>query len=53
MNDRQPQNFWPPLVAGNGLGRALMGMFLFTGHGLDAWLETRRGGVFGASGLAE
>jgi len=36
MNDRQPQNFWPPLAAGIGLGLALMGMFLFTGHGLGA-----------------
>jgi hypothetical protein len=36
MKDRQPQDFWPPLAAGIGLGLALMGMFLFTGHGLGA-----------------
>jgi hypothetical protein len=36
MNNRQPQDFWPPLTAGIGLGLALMGMFLFTGHGLGA-----------------
>jgi hypothetical protein len=36
MKERQPQNFWPPLAAGIGLGLALMGMFLFTGHGLGA-----------------
>lgn len=36
MNDKQAQNFWPPLAAGIGLGLALMGMFLFTGHGLGA-----------------
>jgi hypothetical protein len=36
MDDRQPGAFWPPLAAGVGLGLALMGMFLFTGHGLGA-----------------
>ena len=36
MGDRQAREFWPPLVAGVGLGLALMGMFLFTGHGLGA-----------------
>jgi uncharacterized membrane protein YedE/YeeE len=36
MSDRQPQDFWPPLAAGIGLGLALMGTFLFTGHGLGA-----------------
>lgn len=36
MNDKQPQDFWPPLAAGIGLGLALMGMFLFSGHGLGA-----------------
>ncbi|BCB27332.1 hypothetical protein SKTS_22180 [Sulfurimicrobium lacus] len=36
MDDRQAQNFWPPLAAGIGLGLALMAMFLFTGHGLGA-----------------
>lgn len=36
MNDRRPQDFWPPLAAGIGLGLVLMGMFLFTGHGLGA-----------------
>jgi len=36
MDHRQPQDFWPPLAAGIGLGLALMGMFLFTGHGLGA-----------------
>ncbi|BAN36877.1 hypothetical protein SCD_n03078 (plasmid) [Sulfuricella denitrificans skB26] len=36
MDDRQAQNFWPPLAAGAGLGLALLGMFLFTGHGLGA-----------------
>jgi len=36
MDNRQPRNFWPPLAAGIGLGLTLMGMFLFTGHGLGA-----------------
>ena len=36
MDNRQPREFWPPLAAGIGLGLALMGMFLFTGHGLGA-----------------
>lgn len=36
MNDRQASDFWPPLAAGVGLGLALLGMFLFTGHGLGA-----------------
>lgn len=36
MNEKQPQDFWHPLAAGIGLGLALMGMFLFTGHGLGA-----------------
>jgi hypothetical protein len=36
MHKQQPQDFWPPLAAGIGLGLALMGMFLFTGHGLGA-----------------
>lgn len=36
MDERQPRAFWPPLAAGIGLGLALMGMFLFTGHGLGA-----------------
>ena len=34
MTERKPQDFWPPLAAGVGLGLTLMGMFLFTGHGL-------------------
>jgi len=37
MNDRQTQNFWPPLVA----------------FRLDAWFESRRGGVISAKELAE
>ena len=36
MTERKPQDFWPPLAAGAGLGLTLMGMFLFTGHGLGA-----------------
>lgn len=36
MDDGQAREFWPPLAAGIGLGLALMGMFLFTGHGLGA-----------------
>jgi uncharacterized membrane protein YedE/YeeE len=36
MTERKPQDFWPPLAAGVGLGLTLMGMFLFTGHGLGA-----------------
>jgi hypothetical protein len=36
MDERQPHAFWPPLAAGVGLGLALMGMFLSTGHGLGA-----------------
>lgn len=36
MDNRQAREFWPPLAAGIGLGLALMGMFLFTGHGLGA-----------------
>lgn len=36
MNNRQAHGFWPPLAAGIGLGLTLMGMFLFTGHGLAA-----------------
>lgn len=36
MNGKQPQAFWPPLAAGVGLGLTLLGIFLFTGHGLGA-----------------
>ena len=36
MTERKPQDFWSPLAAGVGLGLTLMGMFLFTGHGLGA-----------------
>lgn len=36
MSDRQPHKFWSPLLAGIGLGFALLAMFLFTGHGLGA-----------------
>ena len=36
MNDKQAQDFWPPLAAGIGLGLTLLGMFLLAGHGLGA-----------------
>lgn len=36
MKTARPQEFWPPLVAGVGLGLALIAMFLITGHGLGA-----------------
>ena len=36
MENNKPDNFWSPLAAGIGLGIALMGMFIFTGHGLGA-----------------
>jgi len=36
MENNKPDKFWSPLAAGVGLGIALMGMFVFTGHGLGA-----------------
>ena len=36
MKNNKPDNFRSPLAAGIGLGIALMGMFIFTGHGLGA-----------------
>lgn len=36
MENNKPDEFWSPLAAGVGLGIALMGMFIFTGHGLGA-----------------
>jgi len=36
MKNTEPKNFWHPLAAGAGLGLALIGMFLLTGHGLGA-----------------
>ena len=36
MEKNKPNNFWSPIAAGIGLGIALMGMFIFTGHGLGA-----------------
>ena len=36
MNNNEPKNFMHPLIAGAGLGLALIGMFLLTGHGLGA-----------------
>lgn len=36
MTEHKPRDFWPPLAAGAGLGLTLMGIFLFTGHGLGA-----------------
>jgi uncharacterized protein len=36
MENNKPDKFWSPLAAGIGLGIALMGMFIFTGHGLGA-----------------
>jgi len=35
MNER-PQPYWPPLVAGIGLGLVLLLTFVITGHGLGA-----------------
>lgn len=35
-SNKTPCEFWSPLVAGVGLGVALIGMFIFTGHGLSA-----------------
>ena len=38
MDSKQkPRNFWPPLIGGVGLGIALLGMFVVTGHGLGAY----------------
>ena len=37
MENNKPSNFCSPLAAGIGLGIALMGMFIFTGHGLGAY----------------
>lgn len=36
MQNNKPDKFWSPIAAGIGLGIALMGMFIFTGHGLGA-----------------
>lgn len=36
MQNNKPGKFWSPVAAGVGLGIALMGMFVFTGHGLGA-----------------
>ncbi len=35
--NKNPRKFWPPLVAGVGLGITLLGMFVVTGHGLGAY----------------
>jgi len=34
---QKPRKFWPPLIGGIGLGIALLGMFVVTGHGLGAY----------------
>jgi hypothetical protein len=34
--DKKPHVFLPPLAAGVGMGLTLMGIFVFTGHGLGA-----------------
>lgn len=36
MENNKSGNFWSPIAAGVGLGIALIGMFVFTGHGLGA-----------------
>lgn len=35
--EQKPRKFWPPLIGGIGLGIALLGMFVITGHGLGAY----------------
>lgn len=35
--EQKPRKFWPPLIGGLGLGVALVGMFVVTGHGLGAY----------------
>jgi len=35
--EQKPRKFWPPLIGGIGLGIALLGMFVVTGHGLGAY----------------
>ena len=36
-SNKKPRKFWSPLVAGIGLGIALLGMFVVTKHGLGAY----------------
>ena len=36
-SDKTPRKFSSPLIAGIGLGIALLGMFVVTGHGLGVY----------------